>query len=282
MKFIRKISLLVCALLIGLMANCQQNEKTTAYTIKGKNWDEFNGHTFKLGIGDTTAKGYHWIKETTIKNGKIKIKGKTEFVRNAFWRVYDDNGKTRTKGFCILEPGTFSLDLKDKRVSMSTTIFEGGKYNTIIFKEVQESPEVKAALKNYFDFEATLTEADTLGTPNDIKATTIYQEVPRAVLGKYNALSASHKDPYVRMLAMYYCILSGEEMEKIASGFPKEFNDNPEYILLESTIEERKDFSKGEQNTIGSTINFFVAKDLNGKFFNLTGKNGEIDHPRPE
>ncbi len=269
MNFLKKAILLGCALVMMMLANCQQQTNSTDFTITGSNWDKYEGYTFNLGVQDSSDNGISTIGKSLIMNGEIKVQGHTNYVRNAFWSVTDSDGKLVTKGNCIVEPGNYSLHLKDKLVNMAMLNFEGGKYSTILYKDVFDSPDVIAALKAYFDFEATLTEADTMGTANYRKSVDIYQALPTALTEHYVELSTNHKDPVVRMLAMSFSYLELDKMKKEVLALQEEIGDHPEFITLNQIIQVRENYLQKAKISVGTAVKDFTAKDLSGKEFHL-------------
>jgi thiol-disulfide isomerase/thioredoxin len=268
----KHIVFVVVALL--MVASCKKEEKVdpTAFTITGNDWDRYNGDHFQIMVPDTSVVGFHIIANPIIKDGKFTAIGNIEFPQNALWAIYDTQGEFKyRKDEFIIEPGTYALNLKKDKdlVARASVDFEGGKYNTILSKNVQEHPSVVKALQDYVNHKATLTEKDTSGTANLKKSRKLYVDFLDAKKEVYTDLRNNHEDPMVKMLAIAKS--DGRiDIEQEVLALQKQLGDLPEIMGLLESIKSRKEYEKQSGTiAIGKTIKDFTAKDLAGNEFHL-------------
>lgn len=245
-----------------------QDDKT--YKITGNGWEKYNGKEFRVLVLDTTVTGIKNIASALIENGEFTIEGSIEYPQTAFLGIYttDDEFCGWKQNF-IAEAGNIALELKDGDIKAN---IKGGKYNGIIFRDIAEISEIKAAKKELDDYskEFDALEKEEQDQAAQDKFMKLYRKHAELLRDAYTDLLKNHEDPYARLLSLSH--LRGlKNLKEELANLEKEIGSVPEIQVHRYSMKKAETMAKNRKSVgVGSVVKDFTAKNLEGESFNLS------------
>nr|WP_320120432.1 redoxin domain-containing protein [uncultured Marinifilum sp.] len=254
--------------LLAIISSCT-TQVDNKYHITGTGWDKYNGNEFRIAVQDTSDLGLKVLAKAQIIEGNFILAGEIEHPQSAYLGIYTSDGEfAGWKQNYIAESGELLMELKTD--AKKATIL-GGNYNDIIFRDIAENAEINSAKKELDEFSKKFyglkkEEQDQLAKDKFMK---LYKKHTDLLKVAYTKLFENHEDPYVRLLCISH-LRGMENIKEELASLEKEIGTVPEISMYRYSMKKAEEAAKNRKTVgVGSIVQDFTAKNLEGESFNL-------------
>ena len=262
-------------LTIGILMSCKDLTQNKTYNYSGDNWSKYNNHKLQISVQDTVVGGIKIISEQIIKDGKFNVSGDIEYIRNAYFGLYNPDDQFVYKKEFILEPGNLDFKLIEGAEKAKVT---GGKYNDLIYN-FNGSTEYLSKIKALSDFTKSHKQEDYQNKEVLNEYIEIKSDLESYKFQKYLSILENNPDHIAKVLTLHHVSFLTLINKKLSYDVTDMLNslermltiDNPEIYMMRNREKNKKEQEQNIETVgIGSAIKNFSAKDLNDTEFELT------------